>query len=98
MEAPKRAGAAGGPPGGPKKFRGGPQGPSQFEEELAQLGELEELEEELGMGEGLPPDPQSQPSGSLFVGEVPPKWRRPAPPPQPPETLTFLQLDIDHYV
>ncbi|XP_058678684.1 DNA polymerase delta catalytic subunit [Ammospiza caudacuta] len=82
----------------PKRFRGAAPGPSQFEEELAQLGELEEMEEELGMGEGLPPDPHSQPSGSLFVGEVPPKWRRPAPPPQPPETLTFLQLDIDHYV
>ncbi|XP_058715720.1 DNA polymerase delta catalytic subunit [Poecile atricapillus] len=98
MEAPKRPGAPGGPPGGPKKFRGGPKAPSQFEEELAQLGELEELEEELETTEGPPPDPQSQPSGSLFVGEVPPKWRRPAPPPQPPETLTFLQMDIDHYV
>ncbi|XP_068855408.1 DNA polymerase delta catalytic subunit-like [Aphelocoma coerulescens] len=103
MEAPKRPGTPGGPSGGPKKFRGGPGGgpraPSQFEEELAQLGELEELEEELEMGgEGPPPDPESQPSGSFFVGEVPPKWRRPAPPPQPPETLQFLQLDIDHYV
>ncbi|XP_074390420.1 uncharacterized protein LOC141728024 isoform X2 [Zonotrichia albicollis] len=80
------------------RFRAGPRGRSQSEEELAQLGEREELEEELGLGEGQPPDPHSQPSGSLFVGEVPPKWRRPAPPPQPPETLTFLQLDIDHYV
>ncbi|XP_032939927.1 DNA polymerase delta catalytic subunit [Catharus ustulatus] len=92
----ERSAAPGAPP--PKRRRGGAQGPSQFEQELAQLGELEELEEELGLGEGPPPDPQSQPTGSLFVGEVPPRWRRPAPPAQPPQSLSFLQLDIDHYV
>nr|XP_021405708.2 DNA polymerase delta catalytic subunit-like [Lonchura striata domestica] len=91
MEA---AGGAG--PGGPGRFRGVPRGPSRFEEELAQLHDEEEEEEEEE--EGLAPDPRCQPRGSLFVGEVPPKWRRPAPPPQPPESLTFLQLDIDHYV
>lgn len=38
------------------------------------------------------------PAGSLFVGEVNPKWRRPAPPPQPPTPLCFFQLEIDHYI
>ena len=38
------------------------------------------------------------PPGSLFVGEVNPKWRRPPLPPEPPRELCFLQLDLDHYV
>ena len=32
------------------------------------------------------------------MGEVNPKWRRPPLPPEPPEELCFLQLDIDHYL
>ncbi|KAM9591686.1 DNA polymerase delta catalytic subunit isoform 1-T1 [Morphnus guianensis] len=96
----KRPGTPGAPPQA-KRLRGAPGGagvPSQFEEELAQLEELEaELAAERA-AEEPPPAPESQPLGSQFVGEVNPKWRRPALPPQPPETLCFLQLDIDHYI
>ncbi|XP_053908258.1 DNA polymerase delta catalytic subunit [Cuculus canorus] len=101
MEGGKRVGPAGG--GGPpqaKRLRGGaPAAPSQFEEELAQLEELEaELAAERAEEEPPPPPESHQPLGSLFVGEVNPKWRRPAPPPAPPPTLYFLQLDLDHYI
>ena len=52
------------------------------------------------MGPAVTPflPPPFCPPGSLFVGEVNPKWRRPPLPPEPPRELCFLQLDLDHYV
>ncbi|XP_064360612.1 DNA polymerase delta catalytic subunit, partial [Dromaius novaehollandiae] len=89
-------------PGGPppaKRGRGGAGGapaPSHFEEELAQL---EELEAELGAPES-PPPPDLLGPGPAPWGEPPPRWRRPPPPPLDPatETLCFQQLELDHYV
>ncbi|XP_069738764.1 LOW QUALITY PROTEIN: DNA polymerase delta catalytic subunit [Phaenicophaeus curvirostris] len=103
MEGKRVGPAGGGAPPQAKRLRGsgGPAAapPSQFEEELAQLEELEaELAAERAEEEPPPPPESHQPLGSFFVGEVNPKWRRPAPPPAPPETFCFLQLDLDHYV
>lgn len=70
--------------------------PTRVEEELALLEEEEEEVEEEQQYEGRA---ESGPAvGSLFVGEVNPKWRRPPLPPEPPRELCFLQLDLDHYV
>ncbi|XP_061199933.1 DNA polymerase delta catalytic subunit-like, partial [Neopsephotus bourkii] len=82
----------------PKRPRAEPSGaPSRFEAELAALARSENEAEGAGLEEAPPPSDSRDP-GSLFVGEVNPKWRRPPLPETPPETLCFLQLDIDHYV
>ncbi|XP_033928295.1 DNA polymerase delta catalytic subunit [Melopsittacus undulatus] len=80
----------------PKRPRPEPSdAPSRFEEELLEL--------ERNEAEGAEPEEPLPPAGtgdlgSLFVGDVNPKWWRPPLPRTPPDTLCFLQLDIDHYV
>lgn len=60
---------------------------SQFEAELAQM-EFEDINDDALVGDG----PETQFSNS--------RWCRPAPPPLDPltDTLTFQQIEIDHYI
>ncbi|MEE6482709.1 hypothetical protein FKM82_013321 [Ascaphus truei] len=82
-----------------KKMRGDwdDDAPSQFEEELAFLDEVEadmatEMCEEQPTGEVLP-------IGKLLSDNIPPKWRRPPPQIDPKqEPLRFQQVELDHYV
>uniref|UniRef100_G3RT14 DNA polymerase n=1 Tax=Gorilla gorilla gorilla TaxID=9595 RepID=G3RT14_GORGO len=100
MDGKRRPGPGPGVP--PKRARGGlwddddaPR-PSQFEEDLALMEEMEaehrlqeQEEEELqSVLEGVPPS------------AIDPRWLRPTPPALDPQTepLIFQQLEIDHYV
>uniref|UniRef100_A0A3Q2LNK9 DNA polymerase n=1 Tax=Equus caballus TaxID=9796 RepID=A0A3Q2LNK9_HORSE len=105
MEGKRRPGPGPGVP--PKRARGGlwdedePSGPSQFEEELALM---EELEAERRLQEQEEEELQSALEGAthgqLSQTAIDPRWLRPSPPPLDPQTepLIFQQLEIDHYV
>ncbi|XP_070257733.1 DNA polymerase delta catalytic subunit [Myotis yumanensis] len=94
----------------PKRARGGlwdedeaPR-PSQFEEELALMEEMEaerrlqELEEELQSAQEGAADHETWRHFSPTARDA--RWLRPSPPPLDPQTepLIFQQLEIDHYV
>uniref|UniRef100_A0A8C8VJK1 DNA polymerase n=1 Tax=Pelusios castaneus TaxID=367368 RepID=A0A8C8VJK1_9SAUR len=84
-----------------KRPRGGDwedDGPSNFEEELALLDEVE-AERALEMKE-LQAASDSVPLGSLFSSVLNPKWQRPLPPRINPaqDTLCFQQVELDYYV
>ncbi|XP_053307768.1 DNA polymerase delta catalytic subunit [Spea bombifrons] len=73
-------------------------GPSQFEEELAFLDEVEadmamELSEEMPVADVLP-------VGKLISGNINPKWLRPELPEVDPKVhpLCFQQVELDYYV
>uniref|UniRef100_A0A8C0LXV5 DNA polymerase n=2 Tax=Canis lupus familiaris TaxID=9615 RepID=A0A8C0LXV5_CANLF len=105
MDGKRRPGPGPGVP--PKRARGGlwdedePFQPSQFEEELALMEEMEaehrlqEQEEEL-----LQPPLEGAPDGQFSPTAIDARWLRPTPPPLDPqkEPLIFQQLEIDHYV
>ncbi|XP_023382403.1 DNA polymerase delta catalytic subunit-like [Pteropus vampyrus] len=105
MDGKRRAGPGPGVP--PKRARGGLWDeddvlrPSQFEEELALMEEMEaehrlqEREEE-----GLQPGLEGAADGQFSPTTIDARWLRPAPPPLDPQTepLIFQQLEIDHYV
>ncbi|XP_061445561.1 DNA polymerase delta catalytic subunit isoform X1 [Rhineura floridana] len=83
-----------------KRLRGDweEDGPSQFEEELAFLDEVE-TEMALEVKEAqLTPD--AIPLGNLFSSVRNPKWQRPLPPKINPkeEALCFQQVELDYYV
>ncbi|KAM6223345.1 DNA polymerase delta catalytic subunit [Rhynchocyon petersi] len=91
----------------PKRARGGlwdeddaPR-PSQFEEELALMEEMEaerRLQEQEE--EGLQSAVEGATDGHFSPSALDPRWLRPSPPPLDPQTepLIFQQLEIDHYV
>ncbi|KAF5917171.1 hypothetical protein HPG69_014104 [Diceros bicornis minor] len=105
MDGKRRSGPGPGVP--PKRARGGlwdedeASGPSQFEEDLALMEELEaehrlqeqEEEELLSAVDGAA-------DGQFSQTAIDPRWLRPSPPPLDPQTepLIFQQLEIDHYV
>ncbi|XP_029781128.1 DNA polymerase delta catalytic subunit isoform X1 [Suricata suricatta] len=105
MDGKRRPGPGPGVP--PKRARGGlwdeeePSQPSQFEEELALMEEMEaehrlqEQEEEL-----LQPALEGAVDGQFSPMAIDARWLRPSPPSLDPETepLIFQQLEIDHYV
>ncbi|KAI2592515.1 DNA polymerase delta 1, catalytic subunit, partial [Homo sapiens] len=105
MDGKRRPGPGPGVP--PKRARGGlwddddaPR-PSQFEEDLALM---EEMEAEHRLQEQEEEELQSVLEG-VADGQVPPsaidpRWLRPTPPALDPQTepLIFQQLEIDHYV
>uniref|UniRef100_A0AC11E533 DNA polymerase delta 1, catalytic subunit n=1 Tax=Ovis aries TaxID=9940 RepID=A0AC11E533_SHEEP len=104
MDGKRRPGPGPGVP--PKRARGGlwdedeAYRPSQFEEELALM---EEMEAERRLQEQEEEALQSALEGadgqfSLTASDA--RWLRPAPPPLDPQTepLIFQQLEIDHYV
>uniref|UniRef100_A0A2K5D0L9 DNA polymerase delta catalytic subunit n=1 Tax=Aotus nancymaae TaxID=37293 RepID=A0A2K5D0L9_AOTNA len=105
MDGKRRPGPGPGVP--PKRARAGfwddddvPQ-PSQFEEELALM---EEMEAEHRLQEREEEELQSALEGAAD-GQIPPsaidpRWLRPTPAPLDPQTepLIFQQLEIDHYV
>uniref|UniRef100_A0A8C7BE62 DNA polymerase delta catalytic subunit n=1 Tax=Neovison vison TaxID=452646 RepID=A0A8C7BE62_NEOVI len=105
MDGKRRPGPGPGVP--PKRARGGlwdeeePCQPSQFEEELALMEEMEaehrlqEQEEEL-----VQPGLDGAADGQFSPTAIDPRWLRPTPPPLDPQTepLIFQQLEIDHYV
>nr|XP_021536769.1 DNA polymerase delta catalytic subunit [Neomonachus schauinslandi] len=105
MDGKRRPGPGPGVP--PKRARGGlwdedePCQPSQFEEELALMEEMEaehrlqEQEEEL-----LQPGLDGAVDGQFSPMAIDARWLRPTPPPLDPRTepLIFQQLEIDHYV
>ncbi|XP_012588973.1 PREDICTED: DNA polymerase delta catalytic subunit [Condylura cristata] len=75
--------------------------PSQLEEELALMEELEaerRLQEQEE--EELQPAPEGAAEGLFSPTAVDPRWLRPSPPALDPltEPLIFQQLEIDHYV
>ncbi|XP_024093674.3 DNA polymerase delta catalytic subunit isoform X2 [Pongo abelii] len=105
MDGKRRPGPGPGVP--PKRARGGlwddddaPR-PSQFEEDLALMEEMEaerrlqeQEEEELqSVLEGVV-------DGQVLPSAIDPRWLRPTPPALDPQTepLIFQQLEIDHYV
>ncbi|XP_028644817.1 DNA polymerase delta catalytic subunit isoform X2 [Grammomys surdaster] len=103
MDCKRRQGPGSGVP--PKRARGGlwdedEPPPSQFEENLALLEEIEaenrlqEAEEELQL------PPEGTVGGQFPTADVDPRWLRPALRPLDPNTepLIFQQLEIDHYV
>ncbi|XP_059007002.1 DNA polymerase delta catalytic subunit [Mustela lutreola] len=105
MDGKRRPGPG---PGVPlKRARGGfwdeeePCQPSQFEEELALMEEMEaehrlqEQEEEL-----VQPGLDGAADGQFSPMAIDARWLRPTPPPLDPQTepLIFQQLEIDHYV
>ncbi|XP_052020143.1 DNA polymerase delta catalytic subunit isoform X2 [Apodemus sylvaticus] len=103
MDCKRRQGPGSGVP--PKRARGGlwdedEPSPSQFEENLALLEEIEaenrlqEAEEELQ----LPPG--GAVGGQFSTADIDPRWVRPTLRPLDPSTepLIFQQLEIDHYV
>ncbi|XP_035302481.1 DNA polymerase delta catalytic subunit isoform X3 [Cricetulus griseus] len=100
MDFKRRQGPGPGVP--PKRARGGlwdEDEPSQFEENLALLEEIEaenrlqEAEEELQL-------PPQGPAGQFSTADIDPRWKRPALCALDPNTepLIFQQLEIDHYV
>ncbi|XP_042775245.1 DNA polymerase delta catalytic subunit isoform X1 [Panthera uncia] len=105
MDGKRRPGPGPGVP--PKRARGGlwdedePSQPSQFEEELALMEEMEaehrlqEQEEEL-----LQPALEGAADGQFSPTAIDARWLRPSPPSLDPQTepLIFQQLEIDHYV
>ncbi|KAJ6654838.1 hypothetical protein lerEdw1_006527 [Lerista edwardsae] len=84
-----------------KRQRGGDwdeDGPSQFEEELAFLDEMEaEIAQEVKEGQLEPDD---IPLGNLFSSVRNPKWQRPPPPKINPkeEAICFQQVELEYYV
>uniref|UniRef100_A0A2K5LED0 DNA polymerase n=1 Tax=Cercocebus atys TaxID=9531 RepID=A0A2K5LED0_CERAT len=105
MDGKRRPGPGPGVP--PKRARGSlwddddALPPSQFEEDLALM---EEMEAEHRLQEQEEEELQSVLEG-VADGQVPPsaidpRWHRPTPPPLDPQTepLIFQQLEIDHYV
>ncbi|XP_044540698.1 DNA polymerase delta catalytic subunit-like, partial [Gracilinanus agilis] len=108
MESRRRPGPGPGLPAA-KRPRGGggawaeedEVAPSQFEEELALMEELEaerRLQEQEDEELQLPPE--GAPDGQLPASARDARWLRPAPPALDPgtEALVFQQLEIDHYV
>uniref|UniRef100_A0A8D1DB18 DNA polymerase n=1 Tax=Sus scrofa TaxID=9823 RepID=A0A8D1DB18_PIG len=105
MEGKRRPGPGPGVP--PKRARGGlwdedeVYRPSQFEEELALM---EEMEAEHRLQEQEEEELQSALEGAVdgqfSVTAIDPRWLRPTPPTLDPQTepLIFQQLEIDHYV
>uniref|UniRef100_A0ACB8EUY7 Uncharacterized protein n=1 Tax=Sphaerodactylus townsendi TaxID=933632 RepID=A0ACB8EUY7_9SAUR len=106
MESKRKASAGGSGGGEPtpsqrKKPRGGDwedDGPSQFEEELAFLDEMEaemalEAKEAQGTSDAVP-------LGNLISSVRNPKWQRPPLPKMNPkeDALCFQQVDLDYYV
>ncbi|XP_003465533.2 DNA polymerase delta catalytic subunit isoform X1 [Cavia porcellus] len=103
MDGKRQRGSGPGLP--PKRARAGlwdeEPPPSQFEEDLALLEEMEaenrlrEQEEEA-----LQPALEGAVDGQLSSAAIDPRWLRPSlPPPDPQkEPLIFQQLEIDHYV
>ncbi|XP_011801895.1 PREDICTED: DNA polymerase delta catalytic subunit [Colobus angolensis palliatus] len=105
MDGKRRPGP--GPEVPPKRARGSlwddddAHQPSQFEEDLALMEEMEaehrlqeQEEEELqSVLEGVA-------DGQVPLSAIDPRWRRPTPPTLDPQTepLIFQQLEIDHYV
>ncbi|XP_069312907.1 DNA polymerase delta catalytic subunit [Eulemur rufifrons] len=105
MDGKRRPGPGPGVP--PKRARGGlwdedePTQPSQFEEELAMMEEMEaehrlQEQEEEELQAAL----EGATEGQLSLSAIDPRWLRPTPPPLDPqeEPLIFQQLEIDHYV
>uniref|UniRef100_A0A287BKS0 DNA polymerase n=1 Tax=Sus scrofa TaxID=9823 RepID=A0A287BKS0_PIG len=105
MEGKRRPGPGPGVP--PKRAHGGlwdedeVYRPSQFEEELALM---EEMEAEHRLQEQEEEELQSALEGAVdgqfSVTAIDPRWLRPTPPTLDPQTepLIFQQLEIDHYV
>uniref|UniRef100_A0A8I3XDN2 DNA polymerase n=1 Tax=Callithrix jacchus TaxID=9483 RepID=A0A8I3XDN2_CALJA len=105
MDGKRRPGPGPGVP--PKRARGGfwdeddiPQ-PSQFEEELALMEEMEaehrlQEQEEEELQSAL----EGAADGQIPLSAIDPRWLRPTPAPLDPQTepLIFQQLEIDHYV
>ncbi|XP_017656623.1 DNA polymerase delta catalytic subunit isoform X2 [Nannospalax galili] len=86
----------------PKRVRGGlwdEDEPSQFEEDLALLEEME-AENPLQEEEELQPIPEGPLDGQFSTAGIDPRWLRPPLPTLNPqmEPLIFQQLEIDHYV
>ncbi|KAH0626687.1 hypothetical protein JD844_001794 [Phrynosoma platyrhinos] len=106
MENKRKASTGGSGKGDPtlsqqKRPRGGDweeDGPSQFEEELAFLDEVESEMALEAKEAQLVPD--AIPLGNLFSSVSNPKWQRPLPPKINPkeEALCFQQLELDYYV
>ncbi|XP_037056261.1 DNA polymerase delta catalytic subunit isoform X3 [Peromyscus leucopus] len=101
MDIKRRQGPGPGVP--PKRIRGGlwdEDEPSQFEENLALLEEIEaenrlqEAEEELQL------PPEGTVGGQFSTADIDPRWLRPNLRALDPSTepLIFQQLEIDHYV
>lgn len=84
-----------------KKQRGGDwdeDGPSQFEEELAFL---DEMESEIALEvKEVQLESDDIPLGNLFTSVWNPKWQRPPPPKIDPkeEAICFQQVELDYYV
>ncbi|XP_045387021.1 DNA polymerase delta catalytic subunit isoform X1 [Lemur catta] len=105
MDGKRRPGPGPGVP--PKRARGGlwdedePMQPSQFEEELAMM---EEMEAEHRLQEQEEEELQSAleraTDGQFSLSATDPRWLRPTPLPldSQAEPLIFQQLEIDHYV
>ncbi|KAE8594078.1 hypothetical protein XENTR_v10019439 [Xenopus tropicalis] len=96
----KKGQASGLPASQTKKLRGDwdDDAPSQFEEELAFMDEVEaEMAMELSEGQ-LSAD--ILPVGKLISDNIPPKWLRPPVSLTDPkeQTLCFQQVELDHYV
>ncbi|KAM4651111.1 DNA polymerase delta catalytic subunit [Discoglossus pictus] len=96
----KKGASAGLPASQTKKLRGDwdDDGPSQFEEELAFLDEVEadmaiEMNDERVTTDVLP-------IAKLISEKIPPKWLRPPLPQLDPklQPLIFQQIELDHYV
>ncbi|XP_059584205.1 DNA polymerase delta catalytic subunit isoform X1 [Alligator mississippiensis] len=104
MEAKRKVSPAGPGPEDPsqwKRPRGGDwedENPSQFEEALAYLDEVEsEMTLEMESSSQLL---DVMAIGSLFSSVLNPKWQRPAPPGIDPaaDALCFQQVELDYYV
>ncbi|KAG8430271.1 hypothetical protein GDO86_018107 [Hymenochirus boettgeri] len=96
----KKGTSAGLPASQTKKMRGDwdEDAPSQFEEELAYLDEVEaDMAMELSEGQS---DADAMPIGKLISDNTPPKWLRPPVPSFDPKlhSLSFQQVDLDHYI
>ncbi|XP_030053826.1 DNA polymerase delta catalytic subunit isoform X1 [Microcaecilia unicolor] len=100
-EKRKKLGGAGGPLASQVKRPRGDwdddDGPSQFEEELAFL---DEVEAEMAMELEVQPAQEALPVRKLFSPALNPKWPRPTPPTIDLDTtpLCFQQLELDHYI
>ncbi|XP_069900353.1 DNA polymerase delta catalytic subunit isoform X2 [Globicephala melas] len=105
MDGKRRPGPGPGVP--PKRARGGlwdedeAYRPSQFEEELALMEEMEaehrlQEQEEEELQSAL----EGATDGQLSLTAIDARWLRPSPRPLDPQTepLIFQQLEIDHYV
>ncbi|KAM4704499.1 DNA polymerase delta catalytic subunit [Rhinophrynus dorsalis] len=96
----KKGTSAGLPSSQPKKLRGDwdEDGPSQFEEELAYLDEVE-ADMAIEMSDGQI-GADVLPVGKLISDNIQPKWLRPPLAPIDPKVhpLCFQQVELDHYI